>query len=222
MMQECAADRGSVVLFYDDSIAVCVKPAGVDSQNDMPRLLQTILGGAAYCVHRLDWDVGGVMVYARTGDAAAALSRAVADGRLDKRYLAVCAGRPEADAGEYRDLLYHDAGKNKTYVVTRQRRGVREAVLRYRVLETRDGASLVAVQLLTGRSHQIRVQFASRAMPLLGDAKYGSRERGCPIALWSQSLSFPHPKSGELLRFRAQPPAAEPWTRFSKGDEADA
>ena len=215
-------DRGLTVLFCDAAVAVCVKPSGVDSQTDMPGLVRAQLGGAAYCVHRLDRGVGGVMVYARTSAAAAALSTAIAQGKLEKSYLAVCAGCPDAPGGEMRDLLYHDAAKNKTYVVKRLRKGVREAVLDYRVLLRRSDCSLVAVRLHTGRSHQIRVQFASRAMPLLGDAKYGSDVRGCAIALWSQALAFPHPVSGEPLRFSAPPPQSEPWTRFEIGGDADA
>ena len=121
-----------------------------------------------------------------------------------------------------RDLLFHDAQRNKTYVVTRQRRGVRDALLDYRVLEAREDCALVRVQLHTGRSHQIRVQFASRAMPLLGDAKYGSRDRGVGIALWSAALAFPHPVSGEARRFTALPPESEPWTQFRIGGEEHA
>ena len=210
------------ILYQDAHLAVCVKPAGVDSQNGMPALLRENLGGEAFCVHRLDRDVGGVMVYARTSEAAAALSKAIAEGTLEKTYLAVCAGCPATSQGEMRDLLFHDAQRNKTFVVTRQRRGVREAVLDYRVLAAREDCSLVRVALHTGRSHQIRVQFASRGLPLLGDAKYGSRVRGCGVALWSAALAFPHPLSGETLRFTAPPPDTEPWTRFQIGGEAYA
>lgn len=210
------------ILFRDESIAVCVKPAGIDAQNAVPALLRDALGGDALCVHRLDRDVGGVMVYARSPAAAAALGRAIPAGAFEKTYLAVCAGRPFPEEGELRDLLFHDAARNKTYVVKRMRRGVREAALRYRVLDAHADASLVRVCLLTGRTHQIRVQFASRDMPLLGDAKYGSRIRSCGIALWSAELSFPHPLSGEPLRFSAPPPAAAPWNAFLKEDDTNA
>ncbi len=215
-------DRQIELLYQDAHIAVCVKPAGVDAQSAMPALLQDMLGGKALCVHRLDRDVGGVMVYARTSEAAAALSRSISAGSFAKTYLAVCTGRPAADEGELRDLLFHDTARNKTYVVDRQRKGVREAALRYRVLDSRDGKSLLRVSLLTGRTHQIRVQFASRGMPLLGDAKYGSRERGCGIALWSAELSLPHPVSGEALHFAVSPPDTAPWNRFEKEGVFDA
>lgn len=201
------------VLFQDAHIAVCVKPAGVDSQEDMRRLLGSQLGGKAFCVHRLDKAVGGVMVYARSACAAAALSRAITENALEKEYLAVCEGVPAPAEGEMRDLLYHDAAKNKTYVVQRQRRGVREALLNYQALETQAGLSLVRVLLRTGRTHQIRVQFASRHLPLAGDGRYGAKTRG-GIALWSHALVFPHPAGGEPLRFTAAPPETEPWTRF--------
>ena len=205
------------ILYRDKAVAVCIKPAGTDAQRGMPALLQAQCGGAFYCVHRLDRDVGGVMVYAASPAAAASLSRSVADGQLEKDYLAVCAGHPDPASGTLRDLLFHDTAKNKTYVVKRQRKGVKEALLQYKTLEVSDGVSLVRVRLLTGRTHQIRVQFASRGMPLLGDVKYGSRERVRGIALWSASLSFPHPLSGERLRFSAPPPITAPWDRFSLG-----
>ncbi len=222
MIEHRTAPRDLEILFYDDSIAVCVKPVGADSQADMPAFLRTMLGGEPYCVHRLDRAVGGVMVYARDRAAAAALGRAIAGGAFQKEYLAVCAGCPEAPVGEMRDLLYHDASKNKTYVVKRVRKGVREAVLDYRVLDRLPDCALVAVRLHTGRSHQIRVQLASRGMPLLGDAKYGSAVRTCPLALWAHTLAFPHPVSGEPLRFSAPPPNTEPWIRYEMRGVPDA
>ena len=210
------------ILYVDDSVAVCIKLAGTDAQDAMCALLREALGGEIYCVHRLDRGVGGVMVYARSAAAAAALSRAITDGRMQKEYLAICAGKPEPARGEMRDLLYHDAQRNKTYVVDRQRKGVREALLEYQVLSSDADASLIRVRLHTGRSHQIRVQFASRKMPLLGDRKYGSRERDCSIALWSTALSFPHPVNGELMRFSAYPPHVDPWTRFETAGDVNA
>ena len=210
------------LLYLDADLAVCVKPAGVDSQSAMPALLRTQLGGNAYCVHRLDRDVSGVMVFARTCEATAALGNAISENRLEKVYLAVCAGHPSEERGEMRDLLFHDAQRNKTFVVQRQRKGVKEALLDYQVLETQEDCSLVHVRLHTGRSHQIRVQFASRGMPLLGDRKYGSRIKDFGIALWSATLSFPHPVTGETLRFGAPPPKTEPWTWFQAGGDTDA
>lgn len=202
------------ILYQDAQIILCVKPAGVLSEEGgMPDLLRAQTGAARiFCVHRLDRAVGGLMVYARTKEAAASLSSQIADGRLEKRYLAVCRG-DAPERGEMRDLLYHDAKTNKSYVVKRMRRGVREAALRYETLERRDGLSLLRVELLTGRSHQIRVQFASRRLPLLGDRRYGGGA-GSEPALWSSRLYFLHPASGEALSIQAPPPKEEPWTRF--------
>lgn len=203
------------ILYKDKSLAVAVKPAGVLSESPgMPELLRDSLGGSFYCVHRLDAGVGGVMVYARTGQAAAKLSDAMARKNFTKEYLAVVQGRPGQDRGLLRDLLFHDKSRNKTYVVDRMRRGVKEAELEYTVMGSKGELSLLRVRLHTGRSHQIRVQFASRAMPLLGDARYGSRYRDCGIALWSERLCFPHPFEDKTLDFRHAPPANYPWTSF--------
>ena len=208
------------ILFQDQSILVCLKPPGVLSETGgMPELLEKAAGGSVFCVHRLDRAVGGVMVYARTKEAAAALSAAIAAGRMEKRYLAVVCGRPDEEKGSLKDLLYHDPAHNKSFVVRRMRRGVREAELSYETLESAevDGnmLSLLSVTLVTGRSHQIRVQFASRSLPLAGDGRYGSPVRDCDIALWSHSLAFPHPVTGEELRFSAPPPGRFPWTEFN-------
>ena len=203
------------ILYKDKHIAVVVKPAGILSESPgMPELLRDSLGGSFYCVHRLDAGVGGVMVYARTGQAAAKLSDAMARKNFTKEYLAVVQGRPEQDRAVLRDLLFHDKSVNKTYVVDRMRRGVKEAELEYTVMGSKGELSLLRVRLHTGRSHQIRVQFASRAMPLLGDARYGSRYRDCGIALWSERLCFPHPFEDKTLDFRHAPPANYPWTSF--------
>ncbi len=203
------------VLYKNASLVVCVKPAGVDSETGMPALLKAQTGTReALCVHRLDRDVGGVMVYALDRRTAAALSRALAAGGFEKEYLAVVHGTMEEDAAELRDLLFHDRAKNKSFVVQRPRAGVKEAVLDYRALQSAGGCSLLAVRLHTGRSHQIRVQLASRRHPLLGDAKYGSPRRDCGIALFSHLLGFHHPKTGEALRFTAPPPVGYPWDLF--------
>ncbi len=204
------------ILYQDAQILVCIKPAGVLSEEGgMPGLLRTQTGAREiFCVHRLDRAVGGLMVYAKTKEAAAALSSRFAGGQSGKRYLAVCQG-DAPDAGEMRDLLFHDASRNKSYVVKRMRKGVREAVLRYETLDRRDGLNLVKIELLTGRSHQIRVQFASRQLPLLGDRRYGGGAADT-LALWSYEISFLHPKSGEALSFRAALPDVFPWTVFSE------
>ena len=205
------------ILYADDGIAVCIKPVGVASEKDgMPALLRTQLGGEFYPVHRLDTAVGGVMVYARTPKAAAALSEQIRDHSFQKEYLAVAQGAVEPAEGEWSDLLFHDRGRNKSYVVMRRRAGVREAGLDYRVLETREGLSLLHIRLRTGRTHQIRVQAASRAHPLVGDVKYGSTVRDCPIALWSHALCFALPSTGETRRFEALPEARAPWALFSE------
>ena len=211
------------ILYQDSSLVLCIKPVGVESEGEgMPRLLERQLGGPIFCVHRLDKAVGGLMVYARTKQAAAVLSAAVARREMEKAYLCVVPGAPEPPQGIMKDLLYRDAAKNKSFVVRRPRRGVREAELGYTLLERGPESSLVRVALHTGRSHQIRVQFASRAMPLLGDGKYGSRERRCTIALWSCRLAFPHPATQKPVAFTALPPASFPWDGFSclSGGEA--
>lgn len=204
-----------MIVFEDPSILVCVKPVGMISESGgLPELLKEEAGlDAIFCVHRLDRETGGLMVYAITKAAAAALSASIAAGKLEKRYLAVVEGAvPEK--GRMEDLLYHDASRNKSFVVQRKRRGVREAALCFERLGQAEGRSLVRIELLTGRSHQIRVQFASRRYPLVGDRKYGSRERELPLALWSAELRFHHPVSGEALVFSSPPPQCAPWTAF--------
>ena len=204
------------VLYKDASLIVCVKPAGVDSETGMPALLKAQTGAReALCVHRLDRDVGGVMVYALDRRTAAELGRELAAGGFEKEYLAVVHGTMEKDAAELRDLLFHDRAKNKSFVVQRPRAGVKEAVLDYRVLQANGECSLLAVRLHTGRSHQIRCQFASHGWPLAGERKYDTREDPWPLALWSCFLAFTHPESGERLDFFLPPPETEPWTFFA-------
>lgn len=194
------------ILYETKDLTVCIKPVGVDSEKGMPGLLADALGGSFYPVHRLDQGVGGLMVFARSPEAAAELSALIAQGQFSKEYLALVHGCPEDTEGRMEDLLWKDSRKNKVYVVSRQRAGVKKAALRYRVLRKGE-KSLVRVYLQTGRSHQIRVQFASRGFPLVGDHKYGSRARETNIHLFSAGLTFPW--KGEILHFEAKPEWAE-------------
>jgi 23S rRNA pseudouridine1911/1915/1917 synthase len=168
-------------------------------------------------IHRLDLGVGGVMVYARTQNSAAALSRAVAAHEVKKEYLAIVHGSPEQNEATLTDLLFFDRARNKSFVVDRQRKGVKEAILHYRTLETLEHPThgrltLVKIELQTGRTHQIRVQFSSRKHPLLGDGKYGASDH-CPIALFSFRLAFSHPQTKKALSF-SQIPKGEIWECF--------
>ncbi len=199
------------ILFEDKSIIVCVKPVGVMSQNDnatsknMVSILSEHCGCEVYPLHRLDRDVGGVMVYAKTKSAASILSRDIAERRLKKEYIALVHGIPIPKKGEMRDLLFKDSKRNKSFVVDRVRRGVKEALLEYDTLGSKDGMTAVQVLLQTGRTHQIRVQFASRKMPLAGDRKYGGRDDFKEIGLFSFRLTFTHPETRERLIFERQP-----------------
>ena len=193
------------ILYSDREIAVCVKPVGLDSEQQVPEALRAVLGGEIYPIHRLDKNVGGVMVYARTRSAAAALSRCVQDGSLVKEYVALAHGTPP-EKGDWQDLLWKDSAKNKVFVVKRERKGVKPARLEFTRL-TAGETSLVRIRLHTGRSHQIRVQFASRGYPLVGDHKYGSRDAQTAPMLFSCRLSFPW--KGETRTFQALPPWAK-------------
>ena len=161
-------------LYTDRDLAVVVKPVGLDSEHDLPAAIAEHLGGGVYPVHRLDRSVGGVMVFARTKQAAAALSRCVQEGTLVKEYRAMVHGTPP-EGGTWEDLLFKDSRKNKVFVVKKERKGVRRASLEFTRLADSDPAP-VHIRLHTGRSHQIRVQFASRGFPLVGDHKYGARD----------------------------------------------
>lgn len=214
------------ILYKDRHIAVCVKPVGVISEDaGMPALLREQLGGEAFCVHRLDTVVGGVMVYALNKKAAAKLSAYIAGDMLTKEYLAVVEGIPNPDEGYMDDLLLKDSAKGKSYVVQRMRKGVKDARLQFKVLQsvaTVNGTySLVWVRLVTGRFHQIRVQFASRKHPLVGDGKYGSKCNRCTPALWAWRLTFPHPQTGEWRRYDQKPPEQFPWNLFDENKETE-
>ncbi len=204
-----------IIIYSDRSLVVCIKPVGAECEKELPSALEALLPGKrVYCVHRLDTAVGGLMVFAIGQSAAAALSKAIAENALKKEYLAVIPGTPAESSGIMHDYLYKDVKKGKSFPVKSLRKGVKEAELSYTVLETAGEKALVHVTLHTGRFHQIRAQFAARKLPLLGDGKYGSREKGCGIALFSCGISFPHPETGEMKSFCALPERAFPWDAF--------
>lgn len=189
------------ILFSDKDMVVCVKPVGLDSEQEVPAALAEVLGGDIFTLHRLDKNVGGVMVYARTKPAAAALSKAIQEGRLVKEYVAMVHGTPP-ERGDWEDLLWKDSKKNKVFVVKRMRGGVKKARLEFTRL-TAGEESLVRIRLHTGRSHQIRVQFASRGYPLVGDHKYGAKDSSPAPMLFSCRLTFPY--RGKTLQFEEKP-----------------
>ena len=193
------------ILYSDKGIAVCIKPVGLDSEAEVPAALKEQLGGEIFPIHRLDKNVGGVMVYARTKQAAAALSKAVQEGTMVKEYVAMVHGTPP-ETGDWSDLLFKDSSKNKVFVVKKERRGVKKARLEFTTLHAGD-ESLVRIRLHTGRSHQIRVQFSSRGFPLVGDHKYGSRDDKKEPMLFSCCITLPW--KGEMKRFEALPDWAD-------------
>ena len=205
------------IVYADPRIVVAVKPAGVlstDEPGGMPQLLRQELGTPCIrTVHRLDAATGGVMVFARSAAAASILSGQVRDHRFRKIYLAVVRGDP-GQGGIWRDMLGRDPVRRVTYIAREPGKDVRPAELSYEVLGSREGLSLVRIRLHTGRTHQIRVQFASRGFPLVGDRKYGGGEEGESIALWSWRLEFTHPQTGAAMRFSKLPPRETPWLGF--------
>ena len=223
------------ILYEDKAFIVCEKPVGVLSQSDatgkgsdMPALLSAHFASRGekatpYVLHRLDAAVGGVMVFAKNQKSAAALSSQIAQGEMQKEYFAICQGNVENDLGaegELFDYLFRDAKKNKSYVTARKRAGVKDARLTYRVLATVETAagtlSLLRIKLGTGRTHQIRVQFASRQHPLVGDKRYGSTVAAKTLALFSASIGFCHPIKEECMTFSLPLPTGEVWDIFSK------
>ena len=212
------------ILYEDPYLVVCVKPVGVlsedsESGRSLPRMLAEHYRQAGKpdyiaTVHRLDRIVGGVMVLSRRREVTGRLTAAIAAHEITKEYLAVLRGHPEKDADTLTDLLFRDAAHNKSYVVQRMRKGVREATLDYTVLGKTDALTLVKVRLHTGRTHQIRVQFSHRGLPLLGDIRYGSKA-ACSAALWSYHLAFTHPVTGKPVDVTCPPPEAYPWDLFT-------
>lgn len=208
------------IIYKDDDILVCIKPSGVTSEDGRSDGVPTLLaenGQKPLLVHRLDREVGGVMVLALNSAAAAKLSKSITDGTFNKEYLAVVCGKTEP-CGVLEDLLYFDRSKNKVYTVKRERAGVKKAKLEYKTLGCKEQGgidySLVKIKLHTGRTHQIRVQFASRKLPVAGDRRYGSRVN-CQTALFSHSVEFPG-KNGNVLRFEALPDYVFPWSLFKE------
>ena len=210
------------ILYQDSDILVCIKPARVlstDEPGGLPGLVREALGDPdadVRTVHRLDRVVSGVMVLARNARAASELSRQIREDQFRKEYLAVVHGKPENPEGTLRDLLARDKARRMTFVADAPGKGVQEAALSYRVLEYADGMSLVRVRLHTGRTHQIRVQFSSRGMPLVGERKYAVWNDPCELALWSAKIGFYHPGTGEWVEFSKEPPAVFPWTEFGR------
>lgn len=206
------------ILHLDDSFVVCLKPARVlstDEPGGMPDLVRNALGDPNACVrtvHRLDRVVAGLMVLARTPQAASELSRQIREDEFGKEYLAVVHGVPKETCGTLRDLLIRDKARKMTLVTDTPGKGVQEAILHYQTMGTVGELSRVRIQLVTGRTHQIRTQFASRALPLVGERKYAVLEDDCEIALWSHRIAFTHPVSGEKMEFIKEPPETYPWT----------
>lgn len=189
------------IIHHDKDLVIIVKPVGLDAEHDIPSKIKEVLGGEVFTLHRLDLNVGGVMVYARNKQTAAALSRTIENHEMIKEYVAMVHGTPD-ESGILEDLLFKDSHKNKVFVVKRERKGVKKAKLEYQRL-TSGETSLVHIRLHTGRSHQIRVQFASRNFPLVGDHKYGSKDNVKLPMLYSCKITFPF--KGQTLTFEAYP-----------------
>ncbi|MBQ7817180.1 MAG: RluA family pseudouridine synthase [Oscillospiraceae bacterium] len=206
------------ILYLDNDIIVAVKPARVlstDEPGGMPELIRDALGDPktdVRTVHRLDRVVSGLMVLARNAAAASELSRQIREDLFQKEYLAIIHGRPEMTEGTLTDLLIRDKARKMTMVVGKPEKGAQEAILDYKVLNAKNEMSRVWIGLKTGRTHQIRVQFASRGMPLVGERKYATLEDDCEIALWSHRLGFYHPTTGQWLTFEKEPPSSYPWS----------
>lgn len=202
----------------DSDIVVCIKPARVlstDEPGGLPDLLREALGepkGDFRTVHRLDRVVSGLMVLARNARAASELSRQVREDAFTKEYLAVVHGAPAGKNGTLRDLLIRDKARKMTLVTDTPGKGVQEAILHYQTISDNETMSRVRIQLVTGRTHQIRTQFASRGLPLVGERKYAVLEDLCEIALWSCHIGFIHPRTGERMDFHREPPEVYPWT----------
>ena len=206
------------LIYKDKDIVVCIKPARVlstDEPGGLPELVREALGNPnadIRTVHRLDRVVSGVMVLARNPKAASELSRQIREDEFQKEYLAVLHGTPREAAGTLQDLLGRDKARKMTYVSQEPGKGIQMALLDYAVLDSNPSFSRVRVHLRTGRTHQIRIQFASRGLPLVGERKYSTLDDPCEIALWSHKIGFAHPATGEWMEFSQEPPKVYPWT----------
>lgn len=209
------------ILYADSFLAVCEKPVGIPSESPgLPDLLSAQTGKKVWPVHRLDQGTGGAMIFAFSSESCSVLQKMFQQSLIRKEYYAVISGCPETDTGRWQDLLWHDKARNKSYIVSRSRKGVKEAGCEWTVLGTSEQKdqrlSLVRVLLETGRTHQVRVQFGSRGFPLAGDRKYGSRISCSTYALWSARISFPHPdRKRGFISVSSQPPSVFPWNLFS-------
>lgn len=206
------------ILFMDEHIIVCIKPARVlstDEPGGLPDLIRSEIGNSEAdirTVHRLDRVVSGVMVLARNAAAASELSRQIREDHFEKEYLAIIHGRPAVEAGTLRDLLIRDKARRMTFVSEMTGKGVQEAILDYQVLQSKNDLSRICIHLQTGRTHQIRVQFSSRGMPLVGERKYAVLDDPCEIALWSHKIAFSHPVTGKRMEFTKEPDSVYPWS----------
>jgi 23S rRNA pseudouridine1911/1915/1917 synthase len=202
-METLETSAGNITVLYEDrNVISFVKPFGILSQkaenseeNSILELLEASQKNIKlFPVHRLDRTTGGVMIAAKTKEAAAILSTLITDGGMKKEYLAAVHG--SSDGGILEDNLFFDKRKNKSFVVKKdtERKGVKKAVLEYETLKTvphlTGDVSLVKIKLMTGRTHQIRVQMSNAGHPLLGDGKYGGRDNKCECALWSFRIGF--------------------------------
>lgn len=217
------------ILFKDSSIIVCIKPAGLLSEGESPDAMPVVLSRmleeqgtpdiSIFPVHRLDRDTSGVMVFATSAKSAAVLSESIRNKRFKKRYLAVTHGIPSKDSDTLSDLLFFDRKRSKSFIVDRERKGVKSALLDYRVISVSGDRALLMIDLHTGRTHQIRAQLSSRGLPLVGDRRYGAPQSDARTpALLSYSLSFEHPVTKKALSFFATVPDSAPWSDFDISD----
>lgn len=208
------------LIYVDDDIVVAIKPSRVlstDEPGGMPELVRESLGNPKAdirTVHRLDRVVSGLMVLARNACCASELSRQIRENEFQKEYMAVVHGHPAENSATLRDLLGRDKARKMTFVADAPGKGIQEAVLDYQVVGRNEAFSKVRIQLHTGRTHQIRVQFASRGLPLIGERKYSELDDPCEIALWSYRLAFTHPSTGKPVEFIHEPPLIYPWTEM--------